>query len=145
MTAIATLTTILPDIVTLSFDAVNFDGGHPQLDQVFQVNPLVSMGVNNMRLRLPRKDYPAFGMLLLRGVTDWAAAVTLARQIRGIKGYTCTFIHTAAGVDYVPETTFYVMEVTAMPLPGEFIGGEVDPAGASIQAAITLQATGVAP
>jgi len=145
MAGIATLSTTLPSVVVLEWDCVMFEHGHPELDQVFTVQPLTSMGVDNTRLRLPRKDFPPFKMNLLRGVTDFAAAVTLARSVRGVTGFLCTFVHTAAGVLYTPTTTFYVLDVVATPRPGPFLGGETVPAGAFIESAITLQATGVAP
>jgi len=145
MAALATLTVSLPVSDTFSWDLLNFENGFPDIDLVWQPQKLVSMGVDGTRVRLNRKDYPEFGVRMCRGFTNFDGAVTEARALRTMNGSVGTLVFTSAGVTYTPSTTFYIVIQSSTPRPGRFIGGEVEPAGAYLEAFLRLQATGVAP
>lgn len=142
--ALATLTTISPSVV-YAFDGANFQDGHPDQDLAGIPQIIQSMGVDGTRLRRNRRDFKPFQTSLMKGVSIFDDAVTLARSLRAIRSLVCTFVHTAAGTLYTPTTTFYIVEASAAPRAGSFLGGDISPAGAYVEASFVLLATGVAP
>jgi hypothetical protein len=140
------LTTVVPTAgLIFKFDCVTYQDGMPELSPLQQVQVIDSMGVDFDRQRFNRRNYKPFRAMCLVGIVNFNAATGEADRLRSKHGWVVKIEYTMAGALYTPTTTYFLSVDSAAPRPGTFLGGDVSPAGAYVEAHLTLKGTGIAP
>ena len=146
MTEKLKITTVVPTAgLIIKFDCVTYQDGMPELSPLQQPQTIESMGVDFDRQRFNRRNYKPFRAMCLVGIVNFNAATGEADRIRTKTGWVVKIEYTMAGVLYTPTTTYFMYVDSAAPRPGTFLGGDVSPAAAFVEANLTFKGTGITP
>jgi len=98
------------------FNVVQFQDGFPAVTLPYVIEPISSRGVDQIRLRVARSEYRAFGFTALTSTTNYTTAVAAALSMRTMIGRVCGFdLYAGGGLFNYSVFQFYILEVNAAP------------------------------
>lgn len=126
---------------TLPFAVWESADGFPVDRQSYVVEPLIAQGVDGVRLRLPRKEWPEFNATTILDALTWAAAQKIAAGYRDSKGLVANLSVTTSGGSFTWRN-LYIIEARPELVAGKIIGGGASSSNTChVRCTWTLQAT----
>lgn len=126
---------------TFGFAVFETDSGFPVDRQSYVTEPLTAMGVDGVRVRLPRREWREFTASTIVDCTTWAQAQRVAANYRDSVGKIATLSITTAGGTFQWKG-MYIMDCTPQQSAGKVVGGGVGAANTChVRAVWTLRAS----